>query len=145
VRRLAALLRPEVLDALGLAAAVRNLCERFGGQTGLRVSCEVERGMPTLTQEAQLVVYRVAQESLTNAARHAGAQRVTVRLGHDGDAVRLTVSDDGDGLAPGSREGGGIRGMRERALLIGAQLAFEHSPGGGLEVGLRVPAAEVES
>src|SRR4051812_19136336 len=77
VRRLAALLRPEVLDTLGLAAAVRNLCERFGGQTGLRVSCEVERGLPTLTQEAQLVVYRVAQESLTNAARHAGAQRVT--------------------------------------------------------------------
>ena len=143
VRRLAARLRPEVLDALGLEAALTNLCERFGRQTGLRVVPELQDGLPTLSAEAQLVVYRVAQESLTNVARHAGAQRAIVSLVRDGAEVLLSVSDDGRG-SDGRREGGGIRGMRERALLLGAELDLRQGPAGGVEVRLRVPGEEIE-
>jgi len=144
VRRLAARLRPEVLDTLGLVAALTNLCERFAQQTALRVVPEFESSLPTLSAEAQLVVYRVAQESLTNAARHAEARRVAVRLRRSDGGVVLSVADDGRGLAAGAREGGGVRGMRERALLIGAMLDVERSAGGGVEIRLHVPAEEIE-
>ena len=143
VRRLAALLRPEVLDTLGLVAALTNLCERFASQTGLRVTCAVEEGLPELTPEAQHVVYRVAQEGLTNAARHGGATRIAVRLWRSGDGVELALSDNGVGLPVDLREGGGIRGMRERALLIGGELRFAPSDDGGAEVRLLVASPEI--
>jgi two-component system, NarL family, sensor histidine kinase UhpB len=144
VRRLAARLRPEVLDALGLEAALTNLCARFGRQTGLRVVPELQDRLPTLSAEAQLVVYRVAQESLTNAARHANARRITVSLVRDGADLLLAVADDGVGF-DGHREGGGIRGMRERALPVGAELDLARSAAGGVEVRLRVPGEEIEA
>jgi two-component system sensor histidine kinase UhpB len=143
VRRLAARLRPEVLDTLGLVAALKNLCERFGERTGLRVIRRLHAGVPVLSPEAQLVVYRVTQESLTNAARHAQAERVFVDLARDGDEVVLRVADDGRGMrVPGSQHGG-IRGMRERALLVGAELAVCPAREGGVEITLRIPPAEV--
>ena len=95
---------------------------------------------PTLDSEAELVVYRVAQESLTNVAVHANAAGVVMEVVPDGDDVRLTVKDDGIGLN-GRDEGNGIRGMRERALLVRAKLAIGASPEGrGTQVELVVPA-----
>lgn len=143
VRRLAALLRPEVLDTLGLTAALTNLCERFAGHTGLSVTCAVEDGLPDLTSDAQHVVYRVAQEGLTNTARHGSATRIAVQLRRKGDGVMLSVADDGAGRPDLLREGGGIRGMRERALLIGGELRFAASDEGGLELELLVPSTEI--
>lgn len=99
-------------------------------------------GVPRLDDAAELVVYRVAQEALTNAARHAGASTVEVHLsgGPDG-SVRLLVRDDGRGVGR-TGEGAGIQGMRERALLIGAELAIGDGPRGGTDVRLDVPAAD---
>ncbi|MDQ3850765.1 MAG: sensor histidine kinase [Actinomycetota bacterium] len=142
VRRLAARLRPEVLDTLGLVAALTNLCERVSERTGLRVIPRMRHDLAVLSPEAQLVAYRVAQESLTNVARHAAGSQATVELLPDGDDVLLRVTDDGVGLDPASPQGGGIRGMRERALLIGGELRLVSLPAGGVQLTLRIPAAE---
>lgn len=139
VRRLARDLRPEALDQLGLVAAVASLCKRFSEHSGIPVDCRLERDLPALGADADLVIYRVAQESLTNVARHARASRVRMELRRAAEGVELRVGDDGAGLEP-SRRGGGIRGMRERALLVGAELAFERSAEGGAQVRMHVPA-----
>jgi len=137
VRGLARQLRPEVLDELGLPSALRDLAERFGAHAGLTVECTVQRRLPPIEREAELVLYRVAQESLTNAVRHAGAGSVTLNLEAGPDRVSLVISDDGSGLGT-SREGAGIKGMRERAVLIGGELSISSLPQGGVEVRLDV-------
>lgn len=137
VRRLARDLRPDVLDDLGLTAALTALGTSFGERTGLRVERHFDAELPQLHPDAELVLYRVAQESLSNVARHAGASRVELRLDRSERGVRLFVRDDGHGLN-GARPGSGILGMRERALLIGGDFAIE-SPARGVEVRLEVP------
>jgi two-component system sensor histidine kinase UhpB len=139
VRRMARRLRPEALDDLGLASALTNLTERVSGQTDLRVDRRIERDLPPLDAEAELVIYRVAQESLTNTLRHAGTSSAVLELVRTPTGVRLRVCDDGRGL-DGSPEGSGIMGMRERAMLIGARLELCPSDTGGTEVRLEVPA-----
>jgi two-component system sensor histidine kinase UhpB len=134
VRRIARQLRPEALDDLGLASALLVLGERVAEHSGLDVDVHVQPGLPELDGEAELVVYRVAQEALTNVARHSGARRAEVRLG----SSRLDVDDDGHGFPHDGREGGGVRGMRERAVLIGATLRISSSPLGGARVTLEL-------
>lgn len=138
IRRIARRLRPGVLDELGLASALRSLANEFTGH-GLTVRHHIAGGLPPLSEETELVVYRVAQEGLTNTARHAGADRAEVRLRSVADGVELLVRDNGKGLG-GMPEGAGIGGMRERALLIGAALALDPAPGGGTDLRLRLPA-----
>jgi two-component system, NarL family, sensor histidine kinase UhpB len=138
VRRIARRLRPEALDDLGLASALRVLAERVAEPAGLEVDVHVQPGLPALDPDAELVVYRVAQEALTNVARHAAARRAHVRLELAHGRPRLEVSDDGRGL-PDGEEGGGIRGMRERAVLIGATLKLADGRGGGTCVTLELP------
>nr|WP_203635130.1 HAMP domain-containing sensor histidine kinase [Streptomyces sp. SID10815] len=121
VRRLVRRLRPGVLDDLGLIAALTSLTSDFATHTGLRVVRRFDADLPSLDPETELVLYRVAQESLTNAARHADAERVEVALTRADGAVVLAITDDGRGIRAAC-EGAGIRGMRERALLIGASL-----------------------
>jgi two-component system sensor histidine kinase UhpB len=94
-------------------------------RTGLLVEREVEPGLPGLSPEEELVVFRVAQESLTNAARHAGARRAWVSLRRTPAGLLLEIRDDGHGFEPGEAAGTGLRGMRERALLVGAALEME--------------------
>jgi two-component system sensor histidine kinase UhpB len=141
VRRIARELRPEMLEHLGLQSALTELSTVLGRRMGIQVERDFQQGLPALDEETELAVYRVAQESLTNVARHANASRVLVRLVSDGDSVVLTVSDDGSGF--GDRQprerGGGIRGMRERALLVGGELSVKPGAGGGVEVRLEVP------
>jgi two-component system sensor histidine kinase UhpB len=94
----------------------------------------------SLTEQQELVVYRVAQEALTNVARHAEADRAQLRLERDGNSAVLTVRDDGRGLDPARGSSShGIRGMRERAMLIGAELAIGPAPRRGTEVKLTIP------
>ncbi|MCO8277315.1 sensor histidine kinase [Actinoplanes sp. TRM 88003] len=139
IRRIARRLRPGVLDELGLASALRALAGEFT-TAGLAVRRQVHSDLPVLPKEVELVLYRVAQESLTNAARHSAAQHVDLVLSEQNDGgVRLCVRDDGRGLR-GAPEGAGIRGMRERALLIGADLSVESGVTGGTSVQLSVPA-----
>ncbi|MGN6377495.1 MAG: HAMP domain-containing sensor histidine kinase [Gaiellales bacterium] len=142
VRRIAQELRPEMLEHLGLVSALTELARRFSSSSGIKVVRQLHESLPPLSEEAELAVYRVAQESLTNVARHAGATCVTLTLERGADSVILHVTDDGRGL-PGRVDGyahGGLRGMRERALLVGGVLAVKPAPDSGVEVRLEVPA-----
>ncbi len=136
IRRIARRLRPGVLDELGLPSALRSLAAEFTTH-GLTVRHDLRTGLPPLTEETELVLYRVAQEALTNTARHAGADRAELRLRPLADGVELLVRDNGRGLGPSAEEGAGIGGMRERALLIGATLSVTSGTAGGTDVRLR--------
>jgi two-component system, NarL family, sensor histidine kinase UhpB len=140
VRRIARRLRPEALDDLGLVNALISLCRRLGQHSGVRIEPDLANKVPTISQETELVIYRVAQESLTNAVRHAQASKVTLSLTTVDDHITLLVRDDGRGIdAPLSDDTAGVSGMRERALLIGAQLKIRSHHGAGTEVQLDVP------
>ncbi|HEY8810204.1 MAG TPA: sensor histidine kinase [Solirubrobacterales bacterium] len=136
---LARQLRPTALDDLGLAAAIAGQVEQLQ-RSGMSAELATEGDFSDLDDDVQLVVYRVAQEALTNAARHSEAARISVTLRRSGDAVELEVADDGRGFAfEQSERGLGIGGMRERALLIGAELTIESRPGHGTTVRLAIP------
>jgi two-component system, NarL family, sensor histidine kinase UhpB len=140
---LARQLRPTALDDLGLAAAIAGQVEQLAGG-GIEASFTQEGDFADLGDDVQLVVYRVAQEALTNAARHSGAARIAVALRRRGAAVELEVADDGRGFAfEESEQGLGIGGMRERALLVGGRLTIESRPGHGTTVRLSVPERAV--
>lgn len=140
VRLIAVDLRPEALDDLGLESALAVLCQRFAERSGLRVTERIGEDLPELPPDAELVIYRIAQESLTNVARHSGASEAELALSTDHDVLTLTVSDAGAGLPPGRPPGMGIRGMRERAMLIGGSLTIGNAPSGsGCVVRLEVP------
>jgi len=143
VRSLARQLRPEALDSLGLVPALTNLVERLGEQTGLAFERELQRDLPPVGPDAEVVVYRVAQEAMTNAIRHSGARAIRVSLGADGRCVTLEVGDDGRGLGGEDGDGVGIRTMRERALTIGARLDLLEAAGGGTVVRLAVDLENV--
>jgi two-component system sensor histidine kinase UhpB len=141
VRRTAQELRPEVLDLLGLASALTNLARTFSDRTGIPVRRQLATQLPRLDPKVELVLYRVAQEGLTNAARHSGATEVTLGLEHDAHSVVLQVIDNGRGFDGSGPEGGGLRGIRERALIVGGAVAIKPSPTGGAEIRLQVPVA----
>jgi two-component system sensor histidine kinase UhpB len=142
VRRIARDLRPNTLAELGLASALNALATRFTSQCGVVVDRHLDGDLPALDEDVEVVVYRVAQEALTNVARHVDARRVTLELSCAGDAVTLTVDDDGRGVpsyvGPEAR---GITGMRERALLVHGRLWVGNRPAQGTRVRLEIPAA----
>ena len=135
VRDLVRRLRPEALDDFGLRSALVSLGSGLAEHSGLRVLPRLDGELPTLSREDELVVYRVAQESLVNVVRHARAKRAELSLQAENGAVVLRVRDDGKGIdAAGLRSGNGVRGMRERALLVGADLDVTHVRPHGTEV-----------
>lgn len=139
VRRVARDLRPEALDDLGLSSALAALGERLRAQAGLEVAHSLQPVLPALTEEEELVVYRVAQESLTNVVRHAGCDTATMSLGVNDEELVLEVADRGRGFDPGRVTANGLDGMRERALLVQAALDVRSAPGGGTTVRLALP------
>jgi two-component system, NarL family, sensor histidine kinase UhpB len=143
VHRIGRELRPEALDDLGLVSALVALCSRVERQGAVPVRRDLSWRVPALSSEVELVIYRVAQEGLTNVLRHARATEITVSLTEANNGVVLVVRDDGQGI-PERRYERGLNGMRERALLIGAELAVRSSPGAGTEVILRVPVGDEE-
>jgi two-component system, NarL family, sensor histidine kinase UhpB len=139
IRRIAIELRPEALDDLGLASALAVLSERSSEQLGLEVTERIAPDLPQLGADVELVVYRVAQEALTNVARHSGSDRAELTLTHAPGMLTLTVRDRGRGLPQADMAGTGMRGMHERAALIGARLEIRNGPGGiGCEVRLEL-------
>ncbi len=140
VRRLARRLRPGVLEDLGLVSALTALTNDFATHTGLKITRHFAADLPPLDPQTELVLYRVAQEALTNVARHAEAERIELRLRRTAGAVVLGIRDDGRGIGI-AREGAGIRGMRERALLIGATLEIDTATD-GTHVVLSAPTAK---
>ena len=141
VRRISSELRPEMLEHLGLVSALTELSTTFARVSGVRVDPQFEQSLPELAPETELAVYRIAQESLTNVARHANANRVAIGLERSLDSVVLRVVDDGGGFEGAPEEHGGLRSMRERALLVDGALAIKDGRNGGVEVRLEVPAA----
>jgi two-component system sensor histidine kinase UhpB len=142
VRRISSELRPEMLEHLGLVSALTELSTNFERVSAIRVERQFDPSLPKLEPDTELAVYRIAQESLTNVARHADASRVTIELESRHDGVVLRVVDDGRGFDGPPEEHGGLRSMRERALLVEGALAIEDRVGGGVEVRLEVPAAQ---
>lgn len=137
---LARQLRPTALDDLGLKAALASHVTELGRQSGIRTTFEAEGDIASVPRDVQIVAYRVAQEALSNAARHSGAGRVRVRLEHSDGAVELSVADDGRGFTfDQASRGLGLAGMRERALLVNGDLRVESRPEVGTNVRLRVP------
>ena len=139
IRRIARRLRPGVLEELGLHSSLRSLAAEFT-TPGLSTRAFISPGLPPQSDETELVLYRVAQEGLTNVARHAGAHKAEVHLTHRPEGgVALLIRDDGKGIGH-APEGAGIRGMRERALLVEGDLSIRPAPSGGTDVRLAVPA-----
>jgi two-component system sensor histidine kinase UhpB len=140
VRRIARRLRPEALDDLGLASALISLSDRVEQASDSPLDRRIDRNLPPLPPETELVIYRIAQESLTNAVRH-GQPPIALSLTHRRGHVRLTTTDAGPGFDPDLVDRlGGIRGMRERALLIGARLTIASAPDSFTRVSLDVEA-----
>jgi len=145
VRQMSQLLRPTILDDFGLEAALRWLSEGFTHRTGILT--EFKSGISgRLPEETETHLFRLAQEALTNVARHSGARHATVTLDSLGGEVRLSIRDDGRGLpAAGAAPGGmGMIGMRARARSVGGDLSVRSPRGQGVEIEVRVPSGGVE-
>jgi two-component system sensor histidine kinase NreB len=145
LRRIVAALSPAVLERLGLEPAVRQLAARFQKTCGAAVRLRIQIAPAALPMDAQEVIYRVAQESLQNIAKHARATRVNVCLEMTDKSIRLRVADNGAGFAVEAACGRpmsfGLAGMRERAELLGGTLAVRSAPGKGASVNLQLPLA----
>lgn len=141
VRELSQLLRPVILDDFGLDAGLRSLVARFAERTGIAIQYHSTfRGR--LRDEDETQLFRIAQEALTNIARHAQAATASVTLSLEGDHLHFTVEDDGVGLPLQSqmRPSLGMVGMRARARHIGGDLVVTSRPGGGVQLSMRAPA-----
>jgi two-component system, NarL family, sensor histidine kinase UhpB len=139
---LARQLRPTALDDHGLIAALASQVADFGDRTGIRATFRRHGSIPPISDEAQLVLYRVTQESLSNVAQHSGARHVDVELSFVGRTV-LRVRDDGKGFTAPAANGRarlGLSGMRERALLVGGSLTVFSEPGDGTTIELTMGA-----
>lgn len=139
VRRIAQRLRPEPLEDLGLAGALLALSRRLREHSDLRINCRIPADLEPQSPERELVIYRVAQEAMTNAIRHARAASISIALQASEDRLTLSVRDDGRGMREKRSEGGGMRGMRERASLVGGALRITSAPRAGTEVRLDIP------
>jgi signal transduction histidine kinase len=141
VRRLAVELRPTALDDFGLAAALERLVGNFSEQTGLAVELESGLGDERLPADVETVLYRIAQEALTNIVKHAHAQQVSIVLQRKAGAVSAVIEDDGRGFVPGVEKdsGLGLIGMRERVALVAGRLEIESAEGAGTTLVVEVP------
>jgi signal transduction histidine kinase len=145
VHRYARELRPVLLDDLGLIPALTSFVRNLRGRKGLRIRLTAFAGVEALDNRRRTVLYRVAQEALTNVARHAHARLATVRIGRIPGAVRLEVRDDGKSFpvdrlfASRTNKRLGLLGMRERVEMVGGHFAIESAPGRGTTVRAEIP------
>jgi len=142
VREISQLLRPTMLDDFGLEAGLRWLCDRFRQRSRIEVEfrCSIPERLP---EEVETHLFRIAQEALTNVARHSNATKVAVSLDLDDGRARLRIADNGKGLDPAGVPSGGLGmvGMRARARSAGGELRIQTSPGAGLMVEALIPVA----
>jgi signal transduction histidine kinase len=142
IRQLSHELHPPLLQESGLPRAVLTYCEQFTASSGIPVACDADERAADLSRGAALALFRIVQEALGNAAKHAGASHITVRLTRVNDAVSLVVSDDGAGF---DRSGLGISGglglimMRERATQLNGRFELQTVPGRGTTIEVVIP------
>lgn len=144
VREMSQLLRPTILDDFGLDAALRSLTESFSQRTGIQVKYHSEMNGRRLRDEAETSLFRIAQEALTNVARHAEATTVSVDLVPQGKEVLLAIHDNGHGFEMTARRGAaglGLAGMKTRAQGCGGKLRLETASGKGLKIEVTCPSA----
>ena len=142
MRRIAADLRPVMLDDLGLMPAIENLLHDLSERTGIQVSLTGSAELEALREPLVTAVYRMVQEALTNVARHSGATRVRVALEIADERLALSIRDNGSGFNPDpNRKSFGVLGIRERARTLGGDAHIHTPPGGGTEVEIEVPLA----
>jgi signal transduction histidine kinase len=141
VRRLAVALRPKALDDFGLVPALERLADAFGGESGIAIDVEANLDETRLPPEVETALYRIAQEALTNVAKHADAEHVSLIVTRRDGSVTVVVEDDGRGFgAVGGESGGlGLVGMKERVGLLGGRLAIESTEGSGTTIVAEVP------
>ena len=141
VRRLAVELRPKALDDFGLVPALENLADAFGGDSGIAIDVEANLDETRLPAEVETALYRIAQEALTNVAKHSRAEHVSVVVTRRDGTVTVVVEDNGRGFgaAGGDGEGLGLVGMKERVGLLGGRLAIESTEGSGTTIVAEVP------
>lgn len=145
-RRIAADLRPLMLDDLGLAAALDWLTHSFSQRTGIATDLVIDDSVAQIGEPVASALYRITQESLTNIAKYAQAKTAEIHLEHDGDWVQLAVRDNGRGIDAadhGKRGAFGLLGIRERVTLLGGEVAITGESGRGSEVRVRIPLAAV--
>lgn len=144
VQTIAAELRPVILDDLGLAPAVEWLIDGLHDRAGAAIRSSIEIDDAGYDPEVRTAIFRILQESLTNACRHARARNIRIALREANGCVELVISDDGKGMAReragrGKRRSLGLLGMRERATMVGGQLAISSEAGRGTTISLRIP------
>ena len=140
VRQMSHLLRPTILDDFGLEAGLRWLAEGFSARTGIEVTVNSSYS-GRLPDETETHLFRIAQEGLTNVARHSGAAHASIQLKSEGGEIRLSIQDDGRGLpaAPANGRGMGLIGIRARARSAGGDASVRSRPGQGVVIEVRVP------
>ncbi|MCU1261822.1 MAG: integral rane sensor signal transduction histidine kinase, partial [Bryobacterales bacterium] len=139
VRNIALLLRPSMLDDLGLLAAVEWQGREVSRRTEMEVEIESEGVSETLAEDYKICIYRVTQEALNNAARHSGARHAWVKIEQNGAAITVSIRDDGRGFDPQRTRGLGLLGMEERARRLGGTLHVESKPGEGTTIRVELP------
>jgi signal transduction histidine kinase len=139
-RRALHALRAKPLEDLGLALALSTLAESVAARTGLTLDLDIQHHLEQMAPDVEQCIYRVEQEALTNVARHAGARSLRVALTRENGALRLTIADDGHGFDPTAANGThyGLKGLRERAEMIGATLEVHSRPQQGTTVRLKI-------
>ncbi len=148
VRRIARGLRPPALDDLGVVAAIETHARTVAQAAELRVDVEGDPLGELLGSEAKLALYRIVQEALSNAVRHADAAAVTIQIGRRNGRIVAVVADDGSGFRAGhlpSGQGLGLTGMAERAASVGGNINIDSEPGRGTRVVIEIPVATEEA
>ena len=141
-RHIAYELHPSVLDDLGLVVSLKALCDEFSKAEKIRVAFTSGELPDVISQQVASSLYRIAQESLQNVAKHAKAKRLSVTLGVGDDSLLLSLEDDGIGFTPQAVKGKGGLGLvsiEERARIVGGTLSLESKPGSGTRISVRVP------
>ncbi|GGI54088.1 PAS domain-containing sensor histidine kinase [Oxalicibacterium solurbis] len=144
VQRIAADLRPLILDELGLASALDWLLESFSERSGIAFNLVVQPKLPAFDRDVSTAIFRILQEALTNVIRHSHATAVVVELQEDGNAITLRIADNGCGIdSVESHENSiGLLGMRERAFMLGGRLKIQSRPGSGMRIDVQIPLAQ---
>jgi len=153
VRRISSNLRPSVLDDFGLVIALKLLCKEFQAHHSIDAALQVDRATPErIDRHIEIALYRIAQEALTNVAKHASAKNVGLNLSYEHGTIKMAISDDGKGFnqedrarAKDSGHGYGLMIMRERSELLGGACDISSDRRRGTTISVTVPVAEKEA